>query len=1119
MFRQFADIVFTEDVVKDLPKAVYRDIEIDGTDEHRQIQQQISDVLSNTPKTELLRVHGQLMSMADAASVDLRMLSGAESQYNLFKDRSMEELDYSDSKINTMCNYVYEEYKASDNIKGTQIIFCDKGSGSGKVYSFSLHKDIMQKLAERGIPKDQIVIVKDQNDAQLEALYEKVNDGEVRVLIGTSQKMAEGLNVQKRVVAIHHPTVTYKPSDWEQGNARGVRAGNINKEVRIYRYLQGNTFDSHKWQAQDRKGEMIRKALRGEDVAELEDIGADDDGGAGIDAATAMAITSGNPLVKEKIDIDKEVARLRNLKQNYMKEVYRYQDAIAKNPGLIGQYTEFANKMEKDIALRDKYGDKAVISIRGKIFEKQTEANKALSEAIKAAPKNGKYTRLGEYNGFNIMFKGDTGGMNYSLILKGSNEYTVEYAGNGNNIARIAGVLKRLTDDRKKLLGRIEQLKSDLVFARQEVNKPFEKEGDLAEAITKQKDITYRYEHYSENKNVSGRNNDGDSENRYFKIAKPVSSSFSESKNSAQAEKGIGGLEPYSQKQIDDWKGGKNIVLFNSEEQFQNFVDEALNNVNMQEKLYFGKIGKSTAKRIFDKTGLNVLDFNLALHKYEIKKILSNSHGNESKENLRGQRAITQKDLLRIPEIVTNPDDFSLSGTYEGKPVIKFSKNIGGESYVVTYVSSKHHDLAIQTMYAQKNKSLATAADAKSPALTSKTTSGTALDNSITQPTEDVKGKNSDNKYSRRAPAGNTDGWEEVKRNSDADTKSEGKNETLEKVAERISGLTGISIGKKQNKTLGQIVEHISELIGVPIGRGKIGNRNAAGVYKEWAKVIRADANALDTISHELGHWADDEADLSDSSYIEEAIGIMSKDFKEQYENVEIPGEAVGEFMKLYLQNKDAARKQAPNFYNDFRSRLESAGQLGNVEEMADEINGYLSTEAEKRLENLAVGKKDEPKPKLKERLDNAEQAFVEAFADCFARIEAIQRRSGIVPVIGEKDAYIMATNSLNSRSKAQYILTEAFVDKNGNRVGKSFIECFEGLDTRGLGKGKLNPVMRKLEDYLICRHAPERIEGKDGSYKQVFADPTLENPELLRAKIAELEKRFPSFPKVAENL
>ena len=497
LFRQFADIVFTEDVVKDLPKAKYVDIKIEGTPEHKQIQQQITDTLANTNKKEMLKVYARLMAMADMASVDTRMLSGAETDVNMYKDYSVDELEHENSKINTMCKQVLNEYKNSNNIKGTQIIFCDKGAGSGEVYSFNLHKDIKNKLIERGVPEEEIVIISNQKDAQLEELYEKVNNGDVRVLIGTCQKMAEGLNVQKRVVAIHHPTVTYKPSDWEQSNARGVRSGNINKEVRIYRYLQENTFDSHKWQAQDRKGEMIRAALRGDAISEMEDVGASDDGGESIDAATAMAITSGNPLVKEKIDIDKEVSRLKTLEQGYLNEIYHYQDVVAKNPHLIEEYTDREKGLKNDIALRDKYNENEII-IEDKCYEKQKDANKALSEAIKSAPKNGKYNAIGSYNGFKIKFKGNTGGMDYSLVIQGENTYTVEYAGGANNIARIAGVLKRLDSDLSNTQNSITKFKSDLEFAKQEANKPFEKETELKEALAKQKDITYKYEHYNE---------------------------------------------------------------------------------------------------------------------------------------------------------------------------------------------------------------------------------------------------------------------------------------------------------------------------------------------------------------------------------------------------------------------------------------------------------------------------------------------------------------------------------------------------------------------------------------------------------------------------------------------
>jgi N12 class adenine-specific DNA methylase len=494
MFRQFADVVFTEDVVTNLPKAKFIQVEIEGTDVHKKVMETVGSALQNAKNSEKMKVSSQVMAMATAAAADPKMLAGADSVYNPFGEYSAEELEYENSKMNKMCDITFDEYQKSNDIKGTQIIFCDSGAGSGTIYSFNLHKDIKEKLIKRGIPENEIVIVQSQSDEKLEELFRQVNDGEVRVLIGTSAKMAEGLNVQKRVVAIHHPTVTFTPADLEQGNARGVRQGNMNSEVRIYNYVQGDTFDAYKWQAQARKGEMIKRALRGEAVSELEDVGDD------IDPADAMAVASGNPLVKEKIDIDKEVVRLKNLQRNYLNEVYSYQDTVSKNPDLISQTKRYIANMERDIGLRDKYGEKDSIVLDGKEYMKQAEANKALTNAVQKAPKDGEYKKLGTYNGFDIMFKGETGGLNYSILLKGANGYAVEYAGSGNNIARFAGALRRLDTALEKEKARLETLISDLELAKKEANKPFEHQSELESALQKQKDITYQYEHFNEKK-------------------------------------------------------------------------------------------------------------------------------------------------------------------------------------------------------------------------------------------------------------------------------------------------------------------------------------------------------------------------------------------------------------------------------------------------------------------------------------------------------------------------------------------------------------------------------------------------------------------------------------------
>ena len=202
-------------------------------------------------------------------------------------------------------------------------------------------------------------------------------------------------------------------------------------------------------------------------------------------------------------------------------------------------------------------------------------------------------------------------------------------------------------------------------------------------------------------------------------------------------------LEKYSDREIENWKNSNKIVVFKNNEQFYKFVDDSLKNIEPQKKMYFGKITKDAADRVYSETGIDVNGLNIALKGYEIRKILLNSHGNKIKENLRGQIPITKSDLLNIPDIITKADDITLTDKlYEGKPAIKFIKNIDGKNYVLTYVSKKHHDLAIQTMYKTKNKSLATAENANAQSFTSETTNGTALINdNIPQNVDTVNNK------------------------------------------------------------------------------------------------------------------------------------------------------------------------------------------------------------------------------------------------------------------------------------------------------------------------------------------------------------------------------------------
>ena len=211
---------------------------------------------------------------------------------------------------------------------------------------------------------------------------------------------------------------------------------------------------------------------------------------------------------------------------------------------------------------------------------------------------------------------------------------------------------------------------------------------------------------------------------------------------------------PYTDREKQNWESSNTIIVYESDEQFEAFVEKVLNNEDTHKKIYFGKIPDATAQMVLDKTGVDVSGHNIALKGYEIRKILLNSHGDEEAEATRGQEPITTDDLKNIPSVITNPDDVNLSDKeYEGKPALLFEKTIDGKNYVVAYVSRKHHDIAIQTMY--KKRSLATAENADALSSTPETTNSTASNNIVSQDNDivnssDISNDNLSNELSNK---------------------------------------------------------------------------------------------------------------------------------------------------------------------------------------------------------------------------------------------------------------------------------------------------------------------------------------------------------------------------------
>ena len=343
--------------------------------------------------------------------------------------------DESGSKLNYCADNVYEEWKNSTDIKGTQLVFCDlstpKKPYSEYVYGtdFDAYNDLKHKLVERGIPENEIAFIHDANtDKAKQDLFNAINAGTVRVLIGSTEKCGAGTNVQERLVAIHHLDAPYRPRDLIQRDGRGIRQGNRNKIIRIYTYAEERTFDSYSYQILETKQRFISQVEKGDmTVREADDIDE-----ATLSYAEIKAITSANPKIKRKMELDMEMARLRDLESRYKKELFALQDKVRKEfPEQIQRQELYLERVRKDVELvKEKYNpDHFEINVGGTVYSDSVEDGKkngglALMDALFHS-KTG--TVVAEYCGFKISLNPiELLSNERSITLSGAGQYKMD---------------------------------------------------------------------------------------------------------------------------------------------------------------------------------------------------------------------------------------------------------------------------------------------------------------------------------------------------------------------------------------------------------------------------------------------------------------------------------------------------------------------------------------------------------------------------------------------------------------------------------------------------------------------------------------------------------------------
>ena len=393
--------------------------------------------------------------------------------------------DAEKSKVNTCVENAFQVWDEGKADRTTQLIFCDLSTPKGDG-TFNVYDDVRNKLVARGIPKEEIAFIHEYNTETKKAdLFAKVRTGQVRILMGSTPKLGAGTNVQDRLIALHHLDCPWKPSDLEQQEGRILRQGNQNDKVKIFRYVTENTFDAYMWQILENKQKFISQIMTSKSpVRACEDV---DD--TALSYAEIKALATGNPYIKEKMDLDVQVSKLKLLKANHTSQIYRLESDIAKNfPVQISALKERIAGMQvdsqvvKSVDLQD--NDTFAMTVGNVLYEDKKEAGEALIAAcagLKTVSTGGK---VGEYHGFTLSASYNMFSNAFELTIKGKCSYKLEIGKDPvGNMQRIHNTLssidRKLTESEQKL----ETVQQQLATAQEEVKKPFPKEAELNEKI------------------------------------------------------------------------------------------------------------------------------------------------------------------------------------------------------------------------------------------------------------------------------------------------------------------------------------------------------------------------------------------------------------------------------------------------------------------------------------------------------------------------------------------------------------------------------------------------------------------------------------------------------------
>ena len=473
LFKESADIQTADMLHLPVPEAEYINEVLKPSEEQQEL------VAAFGERAEIVRSGGV------DASVDNMLKITNDGRKCALDQRLINDMlpDYEDSKINRCVENTFSIWEETKEQLSTQLIFCDLSTPKNDG-SFNVYDDIREKLVTKGIPKEEIVFIHEAGTETKKAeLFAKVRSGQVRVLLGSTPKLGAGTNIQDRLIALHHLDCPWKPADLEQQEGRILRQGNQNKKVKIFRYVTENTFDAYMWQILENKQKFISQIMTSKSpVRACEDV---DD--TALSYAEIKALATGNPYIKEKMDLDIQVSKLKLLKANHTSQKYKLEMDIAKNyPMQIAAQKERLAGLRSDAeAVRPIFENEDFsMIISNKTFTDKKEAGTALlaaCEGLKAIHTEGK---IGTFHDFSLYAKFDAFNQRYIMTIKRKCSYLLEMGkdilGNLQRISNaLGGIEKKMEETEQKL----ETLQKQLETAQEEVVKPFPKEKELQEKM------------------------------------------------------------------------------------------------------------------------------------------------------------------------------------------------------------------------------------------------------------------------------------------------------------------------------------------------------------------------------------------------------------------------------------------------------------------------------------------------------------------------------------------------------------------------------------------------------------------------------------------------------------